>query len=152
MTKALQLHSTRYPWRKRVSIKSKEDEICLTEQHHKDACDINNILKRYDRDGVITHVNEAKAQYGDFSEVNEFQESLNLVIQSKQSFMELPSAIRKRFGNDPGLFMEFITDPKNMPEMIEMGLANAPQPEAKPIKVEIAEKPATKPAEKPAEN
>lgn len=136
----------RYPFRNRVGIQSKEDEICRTEQHHKQACDINHILKRYDRDGVITHVTQAKAMYGDFSEINEYQESLNLVIKSKESFMELPSAIRQRFHNDPGEFLEFVTDPSNLDQMIEMGLAEAPI-DPQPIKVEIAEKPAEKPAE-----
>ena len=85
----------------------------LTQQCFKDECDIGKILRKYDKTGLITHVNQAKADYGDYSEVNEFQESLNFVIKSQADFNALPSRIRKRFGNDPGAFFEFVTDPSN---------------------------------------
>lgn len=97
-----------------------------TQQHAKAECDINNILKQYDRTGLITHINSAKAQYGDFTEVNEYQESLNRVMMAQEAFMELPSAIRKQFENDPGQFFEFATNPDNQDAMVEMGLAERP--------------------------
>jgi len=97
-----------------------------TQQHAKAECDINNILKQYDRTGLITHLNSAKAQYGDFTEVNEYQESLNRVMMAQEAFMELPSAIRKQFENDPGQFFEFATNPDNQDAMVEMGLAERP--------------------------
>ena len=97
-----------------------------TQQHAKAECDINNILKQYDRTGLITHINSAKAQYGDFTEVNEYQESLNRVMMAQEAFMELPSAIRKQFENDPGQFFEFATNPENQDAMVEMGLAERP--------------------------
>lgn len=109
-------------------------------QSHKAECDINNILRNYDRTGLITHVNRSTAEYGDYSEVNEFQDSLNMVISATDSFMELPSEIRKKFGNDPGNFFEFATDPKNAAEMVELGLAYKIE-EEQPIKVEIKNPP-----------
>ena len=84
-----------------------------TQQHAKAECDINNILRQYDRTGLITHINTATAQYGDFTEVNEYQESLNMVMNAQEAFMALPSAIRKQFENDPGQFFEFATNPEN---------------------------------------
>ena len=129
--------NTAYGKRKPFSISFPEQG--MTEQHHKQDCDINYILKKYDRTGLITHVNTATAQYGDYTEVNEYQESLNMVIAAQASFMELPSEIRKRFGNDPGSFFEFATNPENADEMVKMGLANPiPQSaeEAKPPKSE----------------
>ena len=103
-----------------------DPEESLTEQHHKDSCDVIKILKQYDRTGLITHVNKSVAQYGDFTEINEYQDSLNLVNSATDAFMELPSEIRKRFGNDPGLFFEFATNPANKAELVKMGLAYAP--------------------------
>jgi phage internal scaffolding protein len=99
----------------------------MTEQCHKDECDINYILRKYDKTGLITHVNNAVAEYGDYTEINEYQESLNMVIKAQNAFDELPSNIRKKFGNDPGAFFEYATNPDNKDGMIEMGLANAPQ-------------------------
>lgn len=104
----------------------------ITQQHLKAETDINNILRQYDKTGLITHVNTAAAQYGDFTEVNEYRESLDKVIQAQNAFEMIPSHIRKRFGNDPGEFFEFVTDPSNFDALVEMGLANA-KPSVAPV-------------------
>lgn len=106
-----------------------------TKQQFKAECDINNVIKKYDSTGLITHVNKTMARFGDYTEVNEYQESLNIVIAAQEAFSALPSALRKRFGNDPGLYVEFVTDPKNEAEMISLGMA-----------VERPRAPATEPA------
>lgn len=107
-----------------------------TEQHHRQRCNVNTILKQYDKTGLITHVNRAKAQYGDFSEVNEYQESLNIVVSAQNAFNALPSDVRERFGNNPGLFFEFATNPDNAEKMVELGLAEK-RPEKVIPKVEV---------------
>ena len=94
-----------------------------THQEFKDECDVNLIIPKYDRTGLLNHINEATAQYDDYSEVNEYQENLNFVIQARDNFMKLPSNIRKMFGNDAGMFFEFATDLCNKEKMIELGLA-----------------------------
>ena len=115
----------------------------ITEQHHKPMCDVNNIIRQYDKTGLIEHVAASKASYGDFTQVNEYQESLNMVIRAQNAFDELPSAVRKRFGNDPGEFFEFATNPDNQEEMVKLGLAERIQ-EPKPAKVEVVnQEPAT---------
>ena len=123
-----------YTAHERVSLVCPEET--RTEQHHKDATTITNILKQYDKTGLITHVNQAKAEYGDFTQVNEYQESLNMVIRAQNAFDELPSDIRKKFNNDPGEFLEFATNPDNQEEMVTLGLARAIQDPA-PMKVEV---------------
>lgn len=113
----------------------------MCEQHHKNDCDINTILKKYDKTGLITHVNNAKAEYGDFTVVNEYQENLQHVINAQMAFEELPSDIRKKFANDPGAFFEFATDPSNIDKMIEYGLAEKPvipEPVVAPVDEPVA--------------
>lgn len=115
---------TRYEGRKAIKLSFEGSEpYGKTEQAHKASCDINSILKQYDRTGLITHVNRIQAEYGDYTAINEYQQSLNLVIKAQADFDALPSAIRKRFGFDPGLFVEFVTNPSNQDEMIRLGLA-----------------------------
>lgn len=108
----------------------------LTKQAHKDECDINKIVANYDRTGLISHVSASTARYGDFTEVNEYQESLNTVLRAQRDFDALPADVRKRFGNNPGEFFEFATNPDNHDQMVEMGLAEArsiaPEPTAAP--------------------
>lgn len=111
-----------------------------TQQCFKQQCDVTNIIRQYDKTGLITHVNQAKAMYGDYTEVNEYQDALNLVIDAQDAFDSLPSAIRARFGHDPGAFFEFATNPENSEEMVKLGLAT-PSLSAEPPPAAISEPP-----------
>lgn len=91
-------------------------------------CDINNILARYQKHGTLTHINKASANYGDFTSVDDYQTSMNKIIEAEKTFNSLPSSIRKRFGNDPAQLIGFVTDDKNREEAIKLGLINIPIP------------------------
>jgi phage internal scaffolding protein len=99
----------------------------LVVQSAKDECDINVIMKKYERDGLLEHVNEYEGHYGDFTEVCDYHTALNLVKSADEMFMTLPAYVRKEFDNDAGKFLEFVDDPANLDKMIEMGLAKAPE-------------------------
>ena len=89
----------------------------------KDA-DINNIMKRYERTGLLDHVNQYQGDYGDYTNVPvDYHDALNFVRNSQEMFMTLPAAVRARFDNDPGAFLKFVEDPANADAMVEMGLA-----------------------------
>ena len=124
--------------RKRVSISFLDDDgnpaVGRCKQAHKAECDMNNIIRKHDKTGLVTHVNTATQQYGDFTEVNEYQVNLNMIMEAREAFAELPSEVRKRFGNDPGQFFEYATNPDNLDGMIDLGLAIAPTPD-EPLRV-----------------
>lgn len=115
---------TAYGDRKRSGFETTGES--LTQQSHAAAADVRNIIKQYDRTGLIANVNKGISQYGDYSEINEYQEALNMVIEANESFEQIPSHIREQFSNNAGLFFEFATDPKNSEKMIEMGLKDKP--------------------------
>jgi phage internal scaffolding protein len=93
----------------------------LTQQHFKDECDVINIIKKHDRNGIIEHVQRGQARYGDFSEVAGYREALDLIRDAQDEFMTIPSDIRKKFDNDPGKFYEFVSNPDNKEELKQMG-------------------------------
>lgn len=39
----------------------------------------------------------------------------------------MPSEVRKRFGNNPGVFMDFVSNPDNKEELVKLGLAVKPK-------------------------
>jgi phage internal scaffolding protein len=123
MTKVVKF-KTGYGDRKREGFKTTGES--LTQQSHAQAADVRNIIKQYDRTGLIANVTKGIAQYGDYSEINEYSEALNMVRNANQNFETLPSHIREQFNNNAGLFFEFATNPKNSEEMIKMGLKKAP--------------------------
>lgn len=109
----------------------------LTKQNHKDECDVNLILSKYQKTGVLQHRQQFEPQYDDATGYD-FQDAMNLVISSQNMFNELPSSMRKKFENNPVKFMNFVNNPENQDQMIEMGLAtdNRPAP-TQPVEVII---------------
>ena len=120
----VQAPRTRLPWmRERLSIEFPDtDQDKRTHQSFAASADINNIMKRYERDGVIDHLNHYKGEYGDFTAVTDFHSAMNVVTNAQQMFMSLPAKIRGQFGNDPGAFLDYATDPENEDGMRELGL------------------------------
>lgn len=106
----------------------------LTKQAFRDECDINNIMRRFEKDGILNHFNTYRGDYGDFTDCPEYHDAQNKVISANEMFMTLPAKVRDRFKNDPGGFLAFVADKKNLPEMYELGLAKPPPPapEGKP--------------------
>jgi phage internal scaffolding protein len=125
-------HRSRYS--KRIPCQLICEDDSLTDQSQMCECDIDSIIRRYDQTGLLTHVNRMVANYGDFTEHNEYQEALNLVTEAQQNFSQLPSDLRAKFANDPGIFLEFCTNPDNYEKMVELGIAkpNDAKPNKKP--------------------
>lgn len=106
---------------KRVAV-SFDDEPSLTKQCFKDECDVNNILKSYVRTGEISHLARRPGGYGDVSAHIDYHEAMGVVMQAEEDFAALPAKVRARCQNDPYIFLEFINDPKNLDEMVQLGL------------------------------
>jgi len=115
-----------YSARERVSVSFPEQG--RTKQSFKDECDVNNIMKRFQRTGVVDFVNTHSPRFGDAT-APDFMECMNVVIAGKEMFADLPSSLRKRFGNDPQELMSFLEDPANFDEGVKLGLV---QPRVEP--------------------
>lgn len=101
-----------------------------THQSFKAECDINNLMRRYEKTGILDHVNHVQGRYGDFTVVPDYQTALNRVSQANEMFMMLPARIRAEFQNDPGKFLAFAEDPENEPAMRELGLLPSKKPDS----------------------
>ncbi len=97
--------------------------VYFTEQAHKSQCDVNKIIRKYDKTKIITHVSNIEHQYGDVTGI-EFKKAQDMVIDAKNKFLELPSDIRKYFKNSPRELLTFMEDENNRDQAIELGLIN----------------------------
>lgn len=120
-------------------VKRSEGQISCgpgrTKQSFSAECNINNLMARYERTGELTHVTSAMPQYGDFSNVTDYSTALAQVELAKNLFADLPAHIRKMVDNDPGKFLDYMSNPRNLEEQIDLGLVADPQaakPEAPP--------------------
>lgn len=116
----------------------------MTKQAHKDECDINRIMAKYQKTGVITHVAKYAMEYGDATDID-YQTALNTVIEAQRMFADLPSSVRRKFDEDPAEFLAFVQNPENVEEMRELGLVDVPE-DPIPIPVVMAANPVPEPA------
>ena len=78
----------------------------MTEQSHKAACDVNNIMARYTRTGVMEHIRQFEPVYSEVMP-DDYHTSMNVVGEAKSMFEELPSTLRRHFGDDVSAFLDF---------------------------------------------
>lgn len=100
----------------------------LAQQHFKDDADINVLLERFKVTGQMPQ-GVVLPSYGDFTGISDYRTAREAILRAEHSFMDLPGPVRARFHNNPQEFLEFCSDPKNVPEMQALGLTN---PIAKP--------------------
>lgn len=97
--------------------------VSLTEQCFKDECDINNIVKKPNLGVNPFNVRtDLHATFGDFSEMKTFEEANRIVSEALNNFNALPSTIRDRFDGNIQKFADFINNPDNISEGIELGI------------------------------
>lgn len=125
-------HRNRFSPRVAVKVHWTEEmrKASKVKQQFAEEMNINNIMRKYNRTGILPDLIKQNPVYADFSNVPDYQESLNRVILAQEQFMALPADVRKRFGNDPEQFLNFAQDPSHVEEMIEMGLATRKEKKA----------------------
>jgi phage internal scaffolding protein len=94
--------------------------LSRTKQSFKAECDVNNILRNYNKTGIMPE-NFNPGEYRDVDGID-YQESMQMVASANSMFEELPSALRKRFKNDPAQLLSFVHDDANLDEAHKLGL------------------------------
>lgn len=98
------------------------DPLSSTRTEFASQCNVNNILKKYTKNGINPFLITKDAKYGDFTNVPNHQEALELVMAAEDYFMQFPADIRARFANDPSNMISYLSDPNNHEEAASLGL------------------------------
>lgn len=117
--------------RKVITVNNKPS---MTDQSFKKDCDVNLILAKYRKTSAITHLAKVQGQFADVSDLPTMLESHERLQTAQDSFMDLPAYIRDKFDNDLMKMVDFLNDPKNAEEAIELGLRS------RPISTDISQK------------
>lgn len=95
----------------------------MTRQEFQDECDINKLMERYEKTGMLPQQPQREAFYGDFTDLPTFQEAQHIVMQAEAAFASLPARVRREFADNPAMFVDFASNPENIDKMREWGLA-----------------------------
>lgn len=108
-------------------------EESLTHQEFAEESDINVIIDRFgigenpiEAQEWVTNVDIADAP-------NTYMDVMNQLNQARDQFMSLPAKVRSQFDNDPGRFVDFVSDPNNGDELVRLGLATVRPVEPAPV-------------------
>ena len=93
--------------------------------------DINFLLARYRNTGSLYTAEDMikakrRPQFGDFTGIPDYQESLDKMRNALDMFDDLPLHVRQRFSDDPVQLLEFLQDKNNLDEAVKLGLVDAP--------------------------
>lgn len=93
-----------------------------TIQSAKPECDINNIVRKYEKTGVLP-VMTTPGMYMDVSEVGDYREALEKVEVAQGVFGNLPSDVRTAFDNDPAAFLDAVNSEEGRDKLEELGIS-----------------------------
>lgn len=119
----------------------------MTEQAPANETDINVIMQKYAKTGQMPRILQ-EPMYGDFSNPMSYGEAVLAVREAEEAFLQVPAKVRAQFGNDPGEFIKFATNPENAEELRKLGLTK-PTPEPTIEEQTLAAIRDLKPQEKP---
>ena len=107
--------------------KDNSQSVSRTKQSFKKEADINCIMAKYSKTGVLvdpSRIPTRMPQFGDFSSVVDYQGLCNKKIEVDNYFMSLPASVRQRFDNDVNKLIAFMADEKNVDEALKLGLVD----------------------------
>ena len=78
-------------------------------------------MARYLKTGTVPMYMDRNMLDGDLHTMS-FHEMQNAIADASSAFASLPATVRARFENDPAKFVDFASDPANLPELRELGM------------------------------
>ncbi len=106
------------------------DSVSRTKQSFTKDANINNIMARYMKTGVLGSgvVSSRVSAFADVSSGDSYRSVLDKVRNAEEAFMTLDADVRSKFRNNVSELLDFLADPANRDEAIELGLVEPPEP------------------------
>jgi phage internal scaffolding protein len=102
--------------------------VSKTDQSYKKSTDINILISKYKKTGIIPNLNQRQGRYGDFSSSVTLEEAFETTQNAIEAFNELPANIRKAMDNDPSKLEIWLSDEENYDMAVKYGLKKAKEP------------------------
>lgn len=122
--------------RKRVFAYDGEQHPSMAKQEFKSECDVNKIVQLY-RQGSPMPVQVRSGQFADVSEMPDYKTAVETVMEAEEIFGKMSMDVKNACGNTVAGFLDWVQDPDNKDQLIELGLmpAETAPPEAAPAGV-----------------
>jgi len=99
----------------------------LTQQHHANDVNINKIIERFNKTGVLGDGLQRRGNYADVSLFGDFGECQRRIEAARESFASLPVQVKKLAGNDPSRLWDVLNNPENRQLLEKAGVLKTPE-------------------------
>lgn len=113
-----------------------------TKQSETEATNVNTIMRKFQRTGVIDHWNQRRPEFGDFSQSQSLQENMDKVMEASDAFNELDAHVRRAADNDPIKLLALMATEEGLESLRAAGMFLEP-----PIPIPPPQEPPTPAAE-----
>lgn len=121
-------------------------EPSMTRQEFADECDINVLMKKYEKTGLLPQNPDRPPFYVDAFDLPSYQEAHNMMIAASAAFAALPASVRKEYDNDPAKFVAASENADNLDQFEKWGLLSPEATAARKAAKEMQEADKAKPA------
>jgi len=104
----------------------------MTKQSFRKECDIDTIVAKAKNEGFMPVTTSGEPFYGDVSNIGDYKQALETVMEAETLFGQFDASVRERFKNDPGELLSFLSDANNKEEAYKLGLIVKPVEEKAP--------------------
>lgn len=114
-----------YVYEVRVGDISFEGCISKTKQSFSNECDINKIMTKVLKTGMLADsvgISSRQAIFADVADIGDYRLVMDKIAKANQAFDSLSAEVKNRFNNDPALLVEFMKDSGNLEEACKLGL------------------------------
>ena len=92
------------------------------DQSFKNQCDINLIMKQYEKTGMLPQQTSIPARYSDNTNIPSLEAAFEATSKAMDAFYELPPEVRRHMDNDPSQLENFINNDENIPLLKKHGI------------------------------
>lgn len=97
----------------------------MTDQSDKNMVNINSIMDRYAKTGLLPQFKEKVAQYIDTTQIPSYMEAQAQISKAKELFMQLPAPVRKLMDNNPANLEQVVANPEYKDVLLKYGVLEA---------------------------
>lgn len=108
--------------RVRELTRTRNDEPTKTERHHARNCDLNVILRQYGVGKSLPVLPYSPDMFGEDDLDLDLHGALAVVQGAQDYFNALPSSLRAKFSYSPAALWDWVNDPANADEAVNLGL------------------------------
>ena len=101
-------------------------------QEFKGESDVNNIVAMYKK-GSPLPLQIRQGQFADVTQLGDYKTAVDALLEAEQVWATLPQTVKTAAGGTVASFLDFVNDPANADQLIELGLVAGPDVPAEAV-------------------